>query len=60
MSACLESTSGGSCTSLATPGDLGCGSTASTAMVEVMNSKMAPASVRKISQSWNYLRREGS
>ena len=57
MSACLESTSRGPCTSCATPGDLGCCSTASTATVEGMDSKVAAASVRKISESWNNLRR---
>ena len=59
-SACLESTSREPYTSSATPGDLGCGSTASTAAVEGMDSKVAARAVRKVSQSWNFLRRARS
>jgi len=42
-------------TSSATPSYLGCGSTASTAAMEGMNSKAAHRAVRKVSQSWNFL-----
>ena len=59
-SACLESTSREPYTSSATPGDLGCGSTVSTAAVEGMDSKVAARAVRKVSQSWNFLRRARS